>query len=80
MSDNFKSKNNANGQKSKPKTNIPAYGELEINGAYGGEGVLATGQGKNPLTESYEKMLGIVGRFKGEVLELSLFDDEKLRN
>ena len=31
-------------------------------------------QDKNPLSESYESMLGIVGRFKDEVLEIKLVD------
>lgn len=33
---------------------------------------------KNPLTQSYEKMMNIFGRFKQETIELNLFMSEKV--
>ena len=35
---------------------------------------------KNPLTQSYEKMMDIFGRFKQETIEMSLFKTETVKN
>lgn len=72
LSATYKSKAKNRMLKSKPAESISSDIEIEINGLYKAKSELGSYEGKNPLTESYETMLGIVGRFRDEVLKLSL--------
>jgi len=79
LSASFKNKTKSHKQKNKATEFISSDADINVSGTYGQTTDEAAGETKNPLTESYEKMLGIVGRFKDEVLELNLFDESKIR-
>ena len=79
LSTSFKNKTQSQKQKNKTTEFISSDTEMNVSGTYGQNIEGTVGETKNPLTESYEKMLGIVGRFKDEVLELNLFDESKIR-
>lgn len=72
LSASFKNKTKSHKQKNKTTELISSDADINVSGTYGQTTDEAAGETKNPLTESYEKMLGIVGRFKDEVLELNL--------
>jgi len=79
LSVNFKNKTKSHKQKNKATEIVSSDAEINVNGIYVQNVGGLAGETKNPLTESYEKMLGIVGQFKDEVLELNLFDESKIR-
>lgn len=79
LSASFKNKTKSQKQKNKETEVDSSDAEINFSGTYGQNTERLACETKNPLTESYEKMLGIVGRFKDEVLELNLFDESKIR-
>lgn len=65
-------------KQSKQHESIVSDMRIDTDGLYNEKFGVLPSTGKSPLTETYENMLGIVGRYKGEVLELNLFDEKHI--